>query len=70
MSEEPACDNCRYFETASKDGYEGFCRRYAPRPNVVQHRKSDDEDVDGILTTWPVVYADDWCGEHAAKEAA
>ncbi len=54
--ERPTCGNCRYWDER-KDG-DGFCRRYAPRPVV----------LDGEQSTWryaafPIVDAGDWCGE-------
>ena len=38
------------------DKEEGECHRYAPRP-------------DRFTPSFPVVYADDWCGEWANGEA-
>lgn len=65
------CGGCVFFsEGAESDEYEpageedglppsGYCRRYPPTSQPMV----DDESV-GFLTLWPVVRADNWCGEY------
>ena len=50
------CNTCRFFHTQ-----ESQCRRYAPQPTA-----------DAKNAHWPVVAANDWCGEYqpAEREAA
>jgi hypothetical protein len=49
------CKNCKFFHEIN---VWGRCQKYAPRPNV-----STDNHM------WPVISADDWCGEFLSKSA-
>lgn len=53
------CSNCRYFEEII-DRKGGLCRRHAPRPTVPRSPSASVSEV-----CWPVVDADDYCGEHS-----
>ncbi len=69
------CGTCRFFRDGLsmlssvryRDGI-GECRRHAPRgPLVLAWQHADDSSTRHmpIITPFPVVPADDWCGEHA-----
>jgi hypothetical protein len=51
------CDACLFFD--HDDGEtNGWCHRHAPRPFVVANLGVR------MVTKWPRVDADDWCGDH------
>jgi hypothetical protein len=53
------CETCRFWQ--QWHGSQGFCRRYAPKPAVV-----DGERVDTVY--WPDTNGEhDWCGEHEPR---
>lgn len=53
----PACVHCEYSERLAAHNIVR-CRRHAPRPG--------QGNSEGIV--WPVVSADDWCGEFMERE--
>lgn len=59
------CETCRFWrylrETEPHVGI-GECRRYAPRPIVVEPRNK------GAYPLWPLTMFDDACGEHQPKD--
>ena len=66
MAGRQDCSKCSYFHRGADmdldDEYDGFCRRYAPKPEALrieQFRKGPS------FVSWPVVYETDWCGEFA-----
>lgn len=61
-----ACDGCKFFKPSGPDGYEGECRRHAPRATL-NPRTAADGDVKRQLVYWPEITADEWCGEFEAK---
>lgn len=72
-----ACTTCRYFRAGVsaispvryKDGL-GECRRHAPRGPVHMtwsHGGEGKELHVATMTPFPIVPADDWCGEHSQK---
>lgn len=69
-----ACANCRYFRSGVsqispvryKEGL-GECRRNAPRGPVHLTWGHEKELHVASMTPFPIVPADDWCGEHSAK---
>ena len=69
------CASCRYFRAGVssvsparyRDGV-GECRRHAPRGPVHLAWSQNDETHVVTLTPFPIVPADDWCGEHAQAE--
>ena len=62
------CENCQFVNNDS--GTPGWysCRRYAPRPPL--NGEIDMHMKGGMMTCWPGVNADDWCGEYQAKASA
>jgi hypothetical protein len=71
------CIACRYFRAGVssispvryKEGL-GECRRYAPRGPVHMtwsHGDGDKEMHVASMTPFPIVPADDWCGDHSPK---
>lgn len=58
----PRCHNCRFFDSGGMR--HGFCRRYAPRPEVVDFQMIEDGEAD-FGASWPTTHVDDWCGEHS-----
>ena len=48
------CDQCVVWNQYPKKPGAGECRRYAPRPSIV--------NVEAIVN-WPETNAEDWCGE-------
>lgn len=62
---KPRCAGCRFWvlwDSNAKRAGTGECRRRAPLP-VTSLASSQDAIAD-----WPLVYADDWCGEHEPAE--
>lgn len=55
-SDRPTCRGCEYGE-ALREPTSFRCRRHAPRPGT--------GNSEGIA--WPVVSADDWCGEYLRR---
>lgn len=51
------CASCTYYSGARANASNGHCRRYAPQPNTTI----------ATPTAWPIVKAEDWCGEHVRK---
>lgn len=49
----PACETCAFY-----DGQ--YCRRDAPRVIRLGHW--------AVVTRWPEVAADDWCGRYARRD--
>lgn len=56
------CRTCQWFDAMSS-GHVGSCRRYPP--TVIPYHKEGSTQRD--TTEWPVVEAEDWCGEHKHK---
>lgn len=52
------CEWCRYFQSA---GIVGECRRNAPVTTLSHENPGMPEKQ---VTLWPLVGADDWCGEY------
>lgn len=71
-----SCGTCRYFaaqlSSISTVRYRegiGECRRHAPRGPLVLAWQHNDHDSGmqqhrPIITPFPLVPVDDWCGEH------
>jgi len=68
---QSSCDSCKFFQVAgdrkAESIYNGFCRKYAPRP-FLWH--SAEGDGFGYMpdALWPAVSNDEWCGEWSQKE--
>jgi len=58
------CGGCLFFQSIELDGYDGLCRRHAPRPMVIGLRDDGRPDVYKVVADWPQVTAEDWCGDH------
>jgi hypothetical protein len=72
------CGECQYFTTVlsknsamrPEDGT-GECRRHAPRGPVALgwvQRAKDGEHHAAIISAFPFVPDDDWCGEFLARK--
>ena len=68
MSEFGECDDCMFMErpmntsqSQPRDGKEGWCKRYAPRP-LIGGTGTGWSDFE-----WPSVNTDDGCGEWVAE---
>jgi hypothetical protein len=60
-----ACHSCAFFDGAAGDE-RGTCRRNAPRSHLVSADVDPDEmRVRGV---WPVVAAEDWCGQFEKRK--
>jgi hypothetical protein len=55
------CASCRYWSGQGKD-FEGFCRRYAPRPHGTVPPGKE------FIVLWPTTWDDNWCGEWEARQ--
>ena len=62
------CGQCRFFEPRFggdekpyATGKVGECRHDSPTPDTVSHTPDVLVEIDAI---WPIVYADEWCGEY------
>lgn len=67
---DPLCWDCRFFETVTPmdrgqppehECQEGQCRRHPP---VTDHGQRDSEVNYAVF---PIVFADDWCGEFVPR---
>ena len=62
MSDEKNCSTCRYFEKVANlqniKEVSGRCRRFPPRSQAVPTNQGI-----GYTPVWPVVVAEDFCGE-------
>lgn len=67
------CRTCRYahFPTEGKlaEYGQGYCRRYAPRPDFITRIPGQGDDWQPEAY-WPQVMAHDWCGEYLAASTA
>jgi hypothetical protein len=54
------CRDCRYWESNDEEGILGICRRFAPRPTLLEYGADIAED---LLPKWPVTQKAEWCGE-------
>lgn len=67
------CENCEWFMAREDSGdwnpkeheeeWDGFCRRNAPQPIIVE----DNDDHDETYVYWPRVFTQEWCGEFKPK---
>lgn len=53
------CEGCRFWLKRERDTGDGYCRRRAPRAELV---RGDEEDRD-YYAQWPITLEADWCGE-------
>lgn len=51
MEGKMKCEDCFFYQR--EQDWAGECRRHAPRPQL-----------DCEIAVWPIVKADDWCGEY------
>lgn len=60
------CKICKYFKLLNTKTNEGIgeCKRHAPSPYQL---KLEDSDDDMVATVWPVLAAEEWCGEFQRK---
>jgi hypothetical protein len=64
------CKDCVHFEpTGDSSGQYGECRRHAPMPHVIDTSlpKNADMDPDTFWAWWPLVSAEEGCGEFGSK---
>lgn len=75
------CQECRFFQASRREENigMGWCRRHAPRPRydiawfavrAVESLSRDNmsREIDDVQdAVWPVVCAEDWCGEFVAS---
>jgi hypothetical protein len=54
------CGNCAYFAPDQE-----HCRRYPPTTHI-----DSSERISQVLTLWPTVRREDWCGEYRAGDFA
>ena len=59
------CCDCRYWCSYDKTTDQGLCRRHAPKPPLTWLYNQD-----ALVTKWPLVFGDEWCGEWATQEAS
>jgi hypothetical protein len=66
MVAKGVCENCIFYEESGKRpiSMEGFCRKYAPKPIMLSEEIYDEY----YFTKFPLVAAQDWCGEFEQKE--
>lgn len=53
------CENCKFWGLDGKIPATGYCRRYAPRPEVIP----PIEEIGSRDTVWPRTKDSEWCGE-------
>ena len=59
MEQERRCDLCSFWVGSSQG--KGSCRRHPPRPTGATGQND-------LATNWPLVFANDWCGEFDLRE--
>ena len=63
MSEQAErCENCRFFNQEEEGNALGECRRRSP------YLLSVEEDENSPIGAWPIVAAEEWCGEFQPKD--
>ena len=60
MSDGRTCAQCHFWESASEKRTVGACHRYPPTTVVFP---DDDGGTDIKGSVWPMVPAEQWCGE-------
>ena len=63
------CEDCKFYDDFTENA--GFCRRNAPVAFFIPEKikpetneeKSKREQLESVITTWPTVRNNDWCGE-------
>ena len=58
------CDSCKFYHELDKKEEFGQCRKYAPKAHLVSQ---DELEENLIAVIWPVIGADEWCGEFQRK---
>jgi hypothetical protein len=73
---QPCCETCPYWSPLPDDVRKGLggdargeCRRHAPITTSVFLQKDDDYDHHDNYVLWPIVIADEWCGDHPGVKA-
>lgn len=82
----PTCETCRYYDNSDRKNVmygDGRCRRLPPVPirqDDPDEFEDDGDDEEGmtseakwlawIPSVWPMVLAEDWCGEHKERTDA
>lgn len=71
MSKKKFCENCRHFDPfdAGDDDtvHEGWCSRFPPVYVGRPFSWDNDDVMDGLCWTYPVVGIKAWCGEWEKK---
>lgn len=61
------CSDCDFYEPFYNENDEiqrtGQCRRYAPHPKEY----AEGPGVKTVVPSWPVLDAEEWCGEFAER---
>jgi hypothetical protein len=65
MPAKRSCANCEYSTPPKlkRSAPRLMCRRYAPTPHPTP---MGENSLEGFVT-WPLVFAEDWCGEFTER---
>lgn len=63
------CENCRFFLCSDDAAGDGWCRRHPP--SIINRVLFGGKliEPDGY-STFPITYAEDWCGEYQPNSAS
>lgn len=62
MSEHASCETCRFFKLWRNETVCGVCCAHPPTVHVCR------AVMHPLVTVWPEVKTENWCGEHKPKE--
>lgn len=66
--EDQSCSNCKFWKEIKHSPIdEGLCRRYAPKPSLVECNMENEKQYSESAVFWPLTEVSDWCGEYQEK---
>lgn len=73
MPDHKICAKCRFYKAKSMKHGEfqyGECRRWPPKPEKMDQEKYFQPPINKVERSFPMSYADDWCGEWKSDAVA
>lgn len=60
MPRTERCETCKWWDDEPDNERDGKCRRHTP---TIEPYILEQDQFEYPWGTWPMTYADDWCGE-------